>query len=334
MKVLAGDLGGTKTLLMLAEVADGRLRPLLESRYASSEFDGLEGMLERFLDECGALAAEVESACFGVAGPVEQRADGSQSAHITNLPWRLDSSRLAEHAGVARLQLINDFQAIGHGLDALGDDDLVEIQPGQPLPGAPRALLGAGTGLGIGFLLQHGDGYRPLSSEGSHGEFAAANAEQAELAAFLRQEYPEHLSWDRVLCGGGLVQIYRFLRGRGHHPEAPQLAAAIAAEDPAAAISRFGLERRDPLAQQALELFVTLYGQQAGNLALLVLARGGVFVAGGIAPKILPALRDGRFLEAFRAKGRMRGLMEGFPLHVVVNPKVGLLGAGLAAGRG
>lgn len=331
MKVLAGDLGGTKTLLMIAECEGAQLRVLTEQRYDSGAFPNLLPMLQSFLHQSGQHAVGIERACIAVAGPVTETVDG-QNATITNLPWRFDNISLASQTGIARLRLINDFQGVGYGIEALGEADVVSLQRGVPRAAGARVVIGAGTGLGIGVLVWTRDFYEVLPSEGGHADFAPTDAEQIELLRALLIEF-EHVSAERLICGRGLVRIYEFLLARQVAPESAALRAAMTAGDPAAAISAAALAKSDRLAEAALDLFVRLYGAAAGNLALTVLASGGVYVAGGIAPKIIDKLRDGAFLQAFLAKGRMAKLLATLPLRVVVNPRVGLLGAALAASR-
>lgn len=331
MKVLAGDLGGTKTLLMIGECRGAEVEPLFERRYDSAAFDNLLPMMQIFLREAGDHAQGVDRACIAVAGPVTVQPDG-QSASITNLPWRFDSVSLAKQLAIARVRLVNDFQGVGYGIEALGDEDVVTLQCGTPRARGPRVVLGAGTGLGEGVLAWAHDYYEVLPSEGGHSDFAPTDAEQIELLRALMDEF-DHVSIERLVCGSGLVRIYEFLRARDVAPENAALRAAMAQGDAAAEISAAALAGSDHLAQAALDLFTRLYGAQAGNLALTVLATGGVYVAGGIAAKIIDKLRDGAFLKAFLAKGRMATLLAEMPVRVVMNHRVGLLGAALAASR-
>ncbi|HQU16576.1 MAG: glucokinase [Chromatiales bacterium 21-64-14] len=332
MKVLAGDLGGTKTLLLVADCGPGTCIPLREQRYESATYEGLLPMVEEFLGTLGRERVGIERACFGVAGPVAPVSPERQRARITNLPWELDTAQLAGDLELRRVRLINDFQAVGYGVEALQDDDLVTLQRGEPVHGGPRVVIGAGTGLGEGLLLWHADHYEALASEGGHVDFAPTDAEQDAVLEGLRREYGR-VSYERVLSGPGLVNVFRHLPlGAGETPSAA-LQQALTQGDPAAAISEFAQSGRDAIAQRALTCFIRIYGAQSGNLALTVMATGGVFLAGGIAAKILPQLREGPFLDAFLDKGRMGPLLKRFPIHVIRNPRVGLLGAALAASR-
>ncbi len=275
-------------------------------------------MARTLLDAAGVT---VRRACFGLPGPVR----GARIA-LTNLPWVIDRAALRAALGVSALRLLNDFEALGHGLALLGPADLVTLQEGRPQPHGPRAVLGAGTGLGQALLVWAEGGWRVLPGEGGHTSFAPQNPQEYRLHAFLAERHG-HVSWERLLSGPGLAAIHAFLCAEaGVAPGGAQTA-----EDPAAAVA--DRADRDPLCAGALDLFVRLYGAEAGNLALKCLPRGGLFVAGGIAPKLLPRLRAGGFLEGFLAKGRMRGLLAELPVHVVIQPQVGLLGAAACAAR-
>lgn len=332
MRVLAGDIGGTKTLLRIAEVECGAQRVVAEQRFESGAFDGLPAVLSALVSTTGRDAlAGVNAACLGIAGPVQRTAAG-QFAKATNLPWEVDSAALAREFDIPRVRLINDFQAIGYGIEALGPQDLVTLQQGKPEPHGPRAVIGAGTGLGQGILVWQGDRYEALPTEGGHADFGPNDELQLELWRSLKREFGR-VGYERILSGPGLARIYSFLRARVAVPESPEVTRAMLGGDAAAAIAGVALEGGDALAIQALDLFVRVYGAQAGNLALTVLATGGVYVAGGVAPKIIAKLKDGAFLRAFNDKGRMAPLVKAMPVHVIVNPKVGLIGAALAAAR-
>jgi glucokinase len=310
--ILAADVGGTKTLLMLAEISEGKPRSVREARYENAQFDSLDAILADFL----AAAPRPAAACFAVAGPIEGRC-----ARLTNLPWLIDADGLEAEIGLGRARLINDFVAVGYGIEALGPADLVTLQPGSPLPAAPRAVLGAGTGLGECLLVWGAGHYEVIASEGGHVDFAPVDEEQIGLLRHLYKQFGR-VSYERVLSGPGLADIYAYIRG-------DQLAPPLS--DPAS-ITQAALNG-DQLAAQALDMFISIYGAQAGNLALTCLARGGVYVAGGIAPQIIEKIQLGSFKRAFLDKGRHARLMAEMPLHVVINPKVGLLGAALAAAR-
>ncbi|NIR28057.1 MAG: glucokinase [Gammaproteobacteria bacterium] len=327
MRVIAGDLGGTKTTLRVAEVgarAHPGHRVVCERTYASRSFKGFAALLADFLAGVGATTGSAaQSACFGVPGPVQ-----GTRARTTNLPWSIDAREIAREFSIRHVCLINDFQALGYGVEMLDPADLVTLQPGRARPGAPRALLGAGTGLGTALLVPCGERYEVLPSEGGHVDFAPTDEVQMALLRELLARFGV-VSYERVLSGPGLVLIDGFLRRRagasGLRESPPEAAAA--------AISQAAIRGEDPIAAEALDVFVHIYGAQAGNLALTTLATGGVYIAGGIAPKIIDKLTDGQFVQAFRNKGPMRSLLECVPVHVIVNVTAPLLGAAAVAAR-
>ena len=324
MKVLAGDIGGTNARLALVEVSDTALPILHERRYPSGSAPGLAPIVRRYLAEAGMAP---ERACFGIAGPV---VDGE--CRTPNLPWTVSARALAADIGIPRTTIINDFDAAGYGLGRLGPADLVTLQPGAPVEHGTIALIGAGTGLGEGFLTWDGARYRVHASEGGHVNFAARDAVEWGLRGALLDEFG-HVSYERLLSGAGLARLYSYLAATGFAAELPEVRQEMQQDDPAAAVSRHGLAGDDPLSVKALDIFVSVYGSQAGNLALTVLATGGVYIAGGIAPRIAAKLRDGTFLAAFRSKGRLSDLAARIPVHLIVSPDVGLLGAAVAAAQ-
>ncbi|MCK5639684.1 MAG: glucokinase [Gammaproteobacteria bacterium] len=334
MLVLAGDIGGTKTLLQLGRFNAGQTRAevIAEQRFDSQAYPAPGPMVETFLQSHqpeGTDRTDIQ-ACFGIAGPVTP--DGkNQQAQLTNLLWQLDSLSLSREIGLGQLKLINDFQAIGYGIEALYDEDLTPLQQAAAKEGGPRVIIGAGTGLGVAQLFATHDGYEVFSSEGGHLDFAPQNDTQDALLTFLRQQYG-HVSYERLLSGMGLENIYRFLLTQSSGGDT-RSDALLGSEDPAAAISQQAFSDESSLASHSLRLFCEVYGAMAGNMALTALATGGVYISGGIATKILPALQQGDFIKAFNAKGRMSRLTQSMPVHVVTNPQVGLLGAALAASR-
>lgn len=325
--ILAGDIGGTKALLLLAAMRQGRMEPVLERRYAVASFADFSAMLSQFLQECRAHRgrdARLASACFGAAGPVSDNC-----IQMTNLPWRLDAGAIAAEFGIGRVQLVNDFEAAAAGVEALAPGDCATLQRGEPLAQAARVVIGAGTGLGVAYALPQGKRYRIIAGEGGHAGFAPVDEEQMRLWRALHAQLGR-VSAEHVVSGPGLVRIYEFLRAE--LPQAPDLRASIGAEG-AAAISRHALEHGDALASRALDLFIACYGALAGDHALGVTARGGVYVAGGIARKILPRLAAGGFMTAFNAKGAHAQLNGRIPVRVVTTERLGLLGAALIALR-
>ena len=319
---LAGDVGGTKTLLRLFEAGGG---VLAEGRFDSASFPSLEQVVADFLNDFSSHS--IAAACLGVAGPVE-----GGRANITNLPWQIDEESIAAEFRIPQVRLINDFQAVAYGIEALESRDLATLQAGTPQECGVRAVIGAGTGLGEGFMVWQGGYYAALPSEGSHADFAPTDALQIELLRHLAERYG-HVSYERLLSGPGLVNIFEFLRDSRGQQVTAELQSAMKDGDPAAAISAFAMSGKDALAMSALDLFARIYGAEAGNLALKVLARGGVYIAGGIAPQIMGKLEDGDFLRTFAGKGRFAGLLGDIPIHVVLNPKVGLMGAARVAER-
>jgi glucokinase len=318
MILIAGDVGGTKSLLCAARAGTGGPQIFLERRFESGAYPDFAALLADFLELLDEPAA---CAAFGVAGPVM---DGE--CHATNLPWTLDEARLASALGLSRVLLANDFVAAARGVLALGPGDTVELQAGRRDPHASIGVLGAGTGLGEALLTWQEGRHYVVPSEGGHGDFAPRTDEEIELLRFLRARFGR-VSYERIVSGPGIGNLYEFVRSRGRSPESPEVAAAIASGDAAAAISGFDGPAGDPLCREALDLFVTIYGAEAGNLALRAVTTGGLYLAGGIAPRMVGRFGDGRFLESFLSKGRYRTLLERVPVHLVTNTRVGLLGA-------
>ena len=324
MKVLAGDIGATNARLAIVGVEAGGIEILHRARFPSKDFPGLAPIVQRFLTDA---PGTVERAGFGVACPVI-----GGDCVTANLPWRINTSTLAREIGIPRTELVNDLQALGHGIRWLGPGATVVLQAGEPETHGVVGLIAAGTGLGEGFLVWEGDRYRVHVSEGGHASFAPNGALECGLLGFLRDEFG-HVSRERVLSGPGLVSIYRYLAADGHAREARSVRDEMAREDPAAVISRHALAGTDPLCVQALDVFASAYGAQAGNLALTLMATGGVYLGGGIARRIVDKLGDGTFVGAFKDKGRLAGLLAKIPVHVIVNPDAGLLGAAVVAAR-
>lgn len=318
---LAGDIGGTKTLLQIS-AADGIREPLLQKSYSSAGYAGLVEILDEFLHEAG--IAEVTSACFALAGPVSGRC-----VKLTNLPWAVDADVVAARFAIGRVSLINDFEAAGLGVAVLQPSDLNTLQAGETHAHGMRVVVGAGTGLGVALLAWQGDSYAVHPSEGGHMDFASSDAIQYELFCYLQQRHG-HVSYERIVSGPGLVTIFEFLRDSGKAIPSAHLIAALCEGDEAATIAQFA-RQGDAAAAMALNLFISVYGAFVGNLALLALPRGGIYIAGGIAAKISAQMHNGNFMRAFRDKGRFLGLLETLPLHIVMNTQVGLLGADLYA---
>jgi glucokinase len=321
--ILAGDVGGTSVRLAYFEQRSGKLWPAAEEVKHARDYPTFEAAVREFKLS---NAYKVTCACFGVAGPVK---NGYVKA--SNLPWIIDASVLEREAGIAKVHLINDLEANAYGLAELGPNDLEDLTPGIKGSEGNAAVISAGTGLGEAGLFWDGRSHHPFAAEGGHADFGPANDIQLELWQFLHKKFGGHVSWERVLSGPGQHNIYEFLRDSGKGQEEPWLREEMNADDASAVITRHGLDGSSPLCQQAVEMFVEVYGAAAGNLALKYLAVSGVYLGGGIAPKILPKLKEPRFLIAFRGKGRLRSLLETIPVRVVMNEKTALLGAGRVA---
>jgi glucokinase len=325
--LLAGDVGGTKTNLGLFDrSAAGAPRLLRSDHYASPDFPGLAPMLAAFL---GADGARVAAACFGVPGPVLDN-----RTRTPNLAWELDGEELARTAGIAAVQLINDLVATAEAIPLLGSEDLAILHPGAPAGEGNRALIAAGTGLGMALLPWIDGRHAPVASEGGHMDFAPRNDAEAALAAALGVRFGR-VSVERVVSGPGLHAIYEHLRTGAGARETPEVAArlAAAADDPSRMIAEAALAGESPLSVRALDLFTAAYGAAAGNLALVGTATGGVYLGGGIAPKILGKLQDGTFRRAFVAKGRFQSYLEAIPIRVILNDRAAMFGAANVAAR-
>ncbi len=316
--ILAGDIGGTHTRLAVLDDKSGRLTSVVEETFPSREYPSLEAVLQRFITT---HPFPITCACFGIAGPVQH---GRSDA--TNIPWVVDSTLVARELGLKSVGLINDLEANAWGIASLEAKDFIILNQGVANASGNAAIISAGTGLGEAGLYWDGRQHRPFATEGGHADFAPRNRLEVDLLQYLLKQFPR-VSYERVVSGPGLVNIYRFLRDSGRGSEPPWLAEQMAAEDPGAVISQAALSGKSELCAQALDLFVTLYGAEAGNLALKILAAGGVFLGGGIAPKIVLKLQEPVFLNAFTAKGRMQPMLQAMPVRVILNDKTALLGA-------
>jgi glucokinase len=320
--VLTADIGGTKTLFQLTMENDN---VLLEQEYISQQFASFDLVLAEFLGQDQIKHCAIGRACFAVAGLVSGR-----DAQVTNLPWQLNADELVKNFNIEYVHLCNDFEAVAHGIACLADNEIITLQQGEVDETMPRAVIGAGTGLGQALLFPITNGWQVVSTEGGHTDFAPTDNKQILLLEHLIERFG-HVSYERVVSGVGLVTIYQFLRAYQQYDENPQLRQAMITNDPAAAISQLANEHEDPLAVESLDLFIKIYGAQAGNLALTVSPRGGLYLAGGIAAKNIERFKQGQFINAFVAKGRMQSLMEKIPVHLIIQPKVGLLGARILA---
>lgn len=317
--IVGGDIGGTKSNLASFERDGKRLRKVHQRKFPSREVKSFERMLQAFVAELGP-GAKCEAACFGVAGPVIGRC-----VHPTNLSWPVDADAAGKILGTGRVQLVNDMEASFAGVDALESKDLVSLQAGVAAAGATQALVAAGTGLGESFRIWEGGKFRVVPGEGGHSDLAPRTEGEIELLRHIKKSR-EWVDVESVVSGRGFHVIHEFLDAGCKHPSFDD-----PAEDPAAEITRLALEGRCRVCVEAVNMWVSLYGAEAGNLALKTLARGGVFVAGGIAGKILPMLTNGRFVEAFRQKGALQELLKAIPITVVLDAEAPLLGAAATA---
>ena len=318
---LAGDIGGTNTRLAVIEVEGVRVNILRTATYQSSAYPTFAALLEEFL---GGTTAPLHAA-FGVAGPVRGRA-----VQATNLPWHIDADALQQHFGFARCTLLNDLEATAQGIAALGESALLSLQAGAPNACGNAAVIAAGTGLGEAGLFWDGQRHHPFATEGGHSSFSPGNELESALLHHLQQQYA-HVSWERVVSGMGIESLHEFLRVYRGSVTPAWLAEQMRAGDAAAAIA--GAAATDEICAETMACFVRLYGAEAGNLALKLNSSGGLYLGGGIAPKILPLLQSGAFLAAFLAKGRMRHLLEAMPVRVILDDRAALFGAALCAAR-
>lgn len=323
--ILAGDVGGTKVDLALYQFTGGRLGTLYEHQYASADFTGLKEVVRRFLQESGINGAKrsgIVAACFGVPGPVRQG-----RVKVTNLAWDLDSRKLAADLRIDHLFLINDLEANGYGIAELSPDRICTLSEGDASIQGNRALISPGTGLGEAVLVWNGHVHLPMASEGGHGDFAARTDEEIELLRYLKKELQGRVSYERVISGQGLSSIYSFCRDALGLAEPAWLKERMEQEDPNAVIGELGETGKSELCSKALDMFTSAFGAEAGNLALTVLAAGGVYLGGGIAPKLLTKMKDGTFMRAFVDKGRLSELLEQMPVRIILEPRAALLGA-------
>ncbi len=321
--ILTGDIGGTKTRLAIVKVTGTQVNILNEVSYASRDYAAFEILLDDFLSR-----AEIPGhAAFGIAGPIQGRV-----AQTTNLPWRIDADALQHRFRFAHCTLLNDLEATAYGLPALCEKDLVTLQSGAPNASGNAAVIAAGTGLGEAGLFWDGQRHQPFATEGGHASFSPGDELGIALLRHLRQQH-QHVSWERVVSGMGLLSMHEFLCLYRDVAVPHWLAEEMRDGDAAAAIANAALSGRDDTCVETLNCFVRMYGAEAGNLALKVMSRGGIYLGGGIAPKILPLLQNGAFLDAFHDKGRMRPLLEAMPVQVILNDRAALFGPALRAAQ-
>ncbi len=317
MHILCGDIGGTKTRLAIFDLGDKFLNPVAEETYSSQKYASLSKIATEFINNFG---IPISNAVFGVAGPVLEL-----SCNTTNLPWRIDAQQMEHELGISTIHLMNDLEATAWGIAALDNDDFSTLQKGSESSNGNRAIIAAGTGLGQAGMFWDGKKHIPFASEGGHCDFAPGNELEYALLAYL-QHNKRRVCWEDILSGPGLTTIYSFLLKYNHTPQPKWFRDKLEKGDSAAIISDLAKDRRDPLCAEALELFIHLYGAEAGNQALKLMATGGVYIGGGIAPKIFEWLKQPAFIEAFCNKGKMRELMESIPVRVILNDRAALYG--------
>ncbi len=320
--ILAGDIGGTHARLAFFETTNGHFRLISASVFPSREYAGLDAIVAKFVETAD---LRPDSACFGVAGPVR-----NGRVEASNLPWIIESKNLADELRIPKTLLINDLEANAWGIAALDPKDVVPLNRVNGTPVGNQAVIAAGTGLGEAGMYWDGTRHQVFAAEGGHADFAPNNELEIELLRYLAARYG-HVSCERVISGPGLVNIFQFLRDTKRGTEPEWLIEEMQHGDPAAAVSRAAMEGKCALAEQALDIFISIYAAEAGNLALKLLATGGIYLGGGIAPKLLPKLKEPRFMRAFVSKGRMQSLMETIPVKVITNDNTALMGAARCA---
>jgi len=318
--ILAGDVGGTKVHLALYNFEGGKLKPVRDEKVPSQEFASLDAVVESFLRS--GEREQVVAACFGCPGPVR---DGR--IKLTNLPWTLDQQDLAKSLGLQHIFLINDLEATGYGIPELAPESLVTLHDGDAAAVGNRGLIAAGTGLGEALLIWDGKKHRPIPSEGGHCDFAARTDREIALLQYLRSTLNGHVSWERVVSGIGIKNIYAFLRDVEKMEEPAWLRDRMKTEDPNAVIGQCADDGSSSLCAETMQTFAAAYGAEAGNIALKVLATGGMYLGGGIAPKSLKTLEAGGFMQAFLDKGRLSPVLESIPVRVILDETCALLGA-------
>jgi glucokinase len=318
--ILAGDIGGTKSVLAVYDKRNSIVECIKEQTFASQDYPEFDDVLDDFLPS----GIQIDSACFGIAGPIV-----NQRCQMTNLSWSFDGEKLKAKLGTGKVKLLNDLEAMAIGMLHLPEHDLIELNPSAVKQSGTIAVIAAGTGLGEAILYWDGAKHHPMATEGGHCDFAPQNEQQDKLLAYLRKRYPDHVSCERIISGIGFSHLYDFLCEEGFAPPSP-VVAGIGAEsevDRNAVISKLGVEGEDPLCREVVRLFVELYGAETGNLFLKSLALGGVYIGGGIGPKIQSVMQSGEFLKGFCAKGRYFDLLNKISIKLSMNPHTPLIGA-------
>jgi glucokinase len=318
--ILAGDIGGTKTNLALYELENGELKVIASKQFASRDYDKFMDLIKEFQEYTS--MPKIEALCIGIAGPIIE-----ERCRTTNLPWDIRAKDLREHFAIDSVKLLNDLESTAYGMLYLKDDEFIDLNPTGRKTKGNIAVIAAGTGLGEAILHFDANSYTPMATEGGHTDFAPISSQQDELLSWLRRRYPGHVSYERVVSGVGIFTLYEFLSETGFAPEPQAMLNIKDGEDKSAMVSRCALEQKDPLCMEVLRLFAEIYAAEAGNLALKSMSLGGVYIGGGIAPKILPVIKSDYFLNAFASKGRFEELLRGMQLKVSLNQETALLGA-------
>ena len=318
--ILAGDIGGTKTNLALCNLVDGELEIVVQHQFKSRDYDRFMDLVEDFQEKTS--MPKIDALCIGIAGPII-----NERCRTTNLPWDIRAKDLRGHFAIESVRLLNDLEATAYGMLYLKDEEFLELNPTGRKTKGNIAVIAAGTGLGEAILYWDGNSYHPIGTEGGHSDFAPISSQQDELLTWLRRRYPGHVSYERIASGMGIYTLYEFLSETGFAPEPQAMLNIKDGEDKSAMVSRCALEQKDPLCMEVLRLFAEIYAAEAGNLALKSMSLGGVYIGGGIAPKILPIIKSDYFLNAFASKGRFEELLRGMQLKVSLNPETALLGA-------
>ena len=318
--ILAGDIGGTKTNLALCKVVDGELEIQVQQQFPSRDFASLTDVIVAF--EAKTTMPQIDAACFGIAGPVIEG-----HCRTTNLPWDISTADLQQHLNTMQVRLLNDLESTAYGMLYLSEDEFVNLNPTGRSTSANRAIIASGTGLGEAMLYYDGSNYHPIASEGGHCDFAPVTAQQDELLRWMRNRYPGHVSYERILSGPGIYTLYEFLAQSGFASEPHSMLQIEEGQDRSAMVSECALKEGDPLCMEALRLFSEIYGAEAGNLALKSMSLGGVYIGGGIAPKILPIIQNNHFIRGFTGKGRFEEMLRGMEVKVSLNQETALIGA-------
>lgn len=318
--ILAGDIGGTKTNLALFEHQDNTLNIVAQHQFPSREFTTLDEVIRLFKEKSS--MPSIDAACFGIAGPVIEG-----RCRTTNLPWDITTSGLQEHLGIQKVRLLNDLEATAYGMLYLPEDEFVDLNPKGRIMDGNRAVIAAGTGLGEAMLYYDGSAYHPIGSEGGHSDFAPLTPQQDALLKWMRNRYPGHVSFERILSGPGIYTLYEFLVESGFSAQPTSMLNIAEGQDRSAMVSECALKEHNPLCMEALRLFAEIYGAEAGNMALKTMSLGGVYIGGGIAPKILPILTNNHFMNGFLSKGRFNEMLQAMQVKVSLNSETALLGA-------